>query len=695
MDTVYDKTVYFAARKKQELAQNLLGKADSWYNGVQSSGMLEKLRNMWAMYHGAFHGGVGNDHQITFGGEQGELTNLSINHIRNLGQHMLVMTTSSRPSMEARSINTDYRSLCQTKLANGLLDYYMREKRLEIFLKRAVEYAIVFGAGFIKMEWNASIGEIVNNDPDTNDFIREGDVVFSNLSPLDVVVDGTKETWDNDWILVRTFKNRFSLIAKYPELADKLRAIQSKGDSPRFNMYGLYPNDTDDIPVYEFYHIRNEAMQDGRYMMFCSPETVMYDGPMPYRVLPVFRIAPSDFIGTPYGYTPLFDLVPIQEAVNSLYSTILSNQNAFGVQNIMVPKGGDIAINQLAGGLNVIEVNYQQGEPKPLNLTQTPPEIFKFIEMLEKVMETISGINSVARGNPGSELKSGTALAMVQAQAIQFISGLQQSYVQLIEDTGTALIKMLQDFADSPRVAAIVGKSNKTELKEFKGDDISAINRVVVDVGNPLARTTSGRIGMADQLLQYQLLKNPQDYITILNTGNLSVATEDTQSQLLLVKAENEKLVEGEIPQAVITEQHLLHIQEHSAVLCDPELKKDAELTQRVLGHIQQHIDILRTGDPQLLTLLGQQPLQAPQAPPPQGPGGPTPTEAGQSAMPDMTEPPGQQGMVQEGDRIKGMGGPEQGVKLPNVPTPPEGFENMPTNAADNFAAQAGNPQRG
>jgi hypothetical protein len=36
----------------------------------------------------------------------------------------------------------------------------MRDKRLEQDLKRAVEYAIVMGSGYIKMEWNATTGEV-------------------------------------------------------------------------------------------------------------------------------------------------------------------------------------------------------------------------------------------------------------------------------------------------------------------------------------------------------------------------------------------------------------------------------------------------------------------------------------------------------------------------------------------------------
>ena len=47
-------------------------------------------------------------------------------------------------------------------------------------------------------------------------------------------------------------------------------------------------------------------------------------------------------------------------------------------------------------------------------------------------------------------------------------------------------------------------------MKEFTGDDLTSVNRVIVDVGNPLARTTAGRVEMAEQLLQMGVIKTPQ-----------------------------------------------------------------------------------------------------------------------------------------------------------------------------------------
>ncbi len=637
-----DKDQYFAAREANETVSVLLGKANTWFSNLDDNGYLDKLKEMWAAYHGVYYSGQ-DSHKITFSGEQGEFTNLPVNHFRNIAQNILVMITASRPVMEARATNTDYKSLVQTKLANSLLDYYMREKRLERYLKTAVEYAIVLGAGYIKMEWNATGGEIYDRidpeiDPETGEQLSEGypvyegDVQFTNLSPFDVVIDSTKENQDLDWVLCRSYKNKFDLAAKYPELRDKILAIPNKEEYNKFRFDGFGINDTDDIAVYEFFHKRTESMQEGRYLLFLDFDVVLMDAPMPYDVLPVYRISCGDIIGTPFGYTPMFDLLPLQDAVNALFSTILSNQSAFGVQNIMMPRGTDINPSSLMGGLNLIEYNPQYGKPEALNFTNTPKEVFDFAQMLIKEMEVISGVNAVARGNPDEKLTSGNALALIQSMSLQFMSGLQHSYVSMIEDVGTGMIKMLQRFASVPRIAMIVGKSNRTEMKEFTGDDLASVNRVIVDVGNYLARTTAGRVQMAEQMMQMGVIKTPEQYITVMNTGRLDAMTEDTQSELLLVRSENESLVQGEQIMAVATDQHSLHIKEHKCVLADPDLRKDPELVGRTLMHIQEHINLLRTLDPQLLAMMGEQSLMPPpmidpntgQPMPPQA-GGPPP----------------------------------------------------------------------
>lgn len=669
------KSIYFAKKDAPELASNLLAKSQSFYKYLTSNDYLAKIADNWRFYYGLFNGDLYNEHKVTFTGEQGELVSLPVNHFRNIAQHIYVMITAQRPIMEARSVNTDAKSLAQTYLANGILDYYMREKQLEEAIKTAAEMAVVLGSGYIKMEWNATAGEAYDFDPETGEMNYEGDIEFSNLSAFDVVFDGTREKYNPDWVLTRTFKNRYDLIAKYPELEDQILAIEPKTNYQNYRLTVWSNDQTDDIPVYEFFHKKTESVPQGRYLLFVSDDAVLLDTPLPYRALPIFRITPGNIMGTPYGYTPMFDIYPLQEAINSLYSTIMTNQNAFGVQSLFIPKGSNISIASLEGGMNIIEGNEP---PVPIQFTSTPPEVFQFLELLIGSIETLSGINSVTRGNPEQSLKSGNALALVQSMAIQYISGLQQSYVKLIEEVGTQLINNLKDFAKAPRVAAIVGKNNKTLLKEFTGEDLTSINRVIVDIGNPLARTTAGRVQMAEQLLQMGLIKTPAEYFQVMNTGKLDVMFEGEMHEMILIKQENEKLMAGQSPLIAPTEQHRMHIQEHRSVLADTDLKENPEIVRVVMEHIQGHMDALRETDPALLQILGEQPLPPAMPMPPPGmpqvqSGAPQPQGGSNS---DVLQQ--QPGMLQPGEQVGNS-------PLPSPAKPPAPFKQLPTNPAENI----------
>ena len=271
---------------------------------------------------------------------------------------------------------------------------------------------------------------------------------------------------------------------------------------------------------------------------------------------------------------------------------------------------------------------------------------------------------------------------MIQSNAIQFMSGLQQAYITQIENVGLGMLQILIDFAHSPRIANIVGESGRSYMETFKGEDLRDINRVVVDAANPLTKTISGRTQMADNLLQYQLLKDPNQYMNIINTGKLEVGTEEVTKELNLIKGENEGLLRGEPQYSVMTDSHVKHINSHKSVLDDPILRQNPKLVQMTLDHIQSHIELLKSSDPNTLMALGQQPI-APSAPPvpqqgnPQPGGEPVPPEAMQD--PNMLPPEEQAGAAVPNVRMpEGFEGaplsPDQGIANVRGDVPPEGM---------------------
>ena len=674
MDTD-NRSGYFAAKDAKETAEILLARAKQFKSLTTYSGYIDMILRSFAAYHGLDYQTNNGGHQINFGGEQGELVQTKVNHFRNIAQNMINLITTSRPTMEATALNTDSKSTAQAELANGLLEYYMREKRLEDVLTKAVEYAVVLGSGYVKLAWNATIGEVATDDDkeeivneETGAPIYEGDIEADTLSPFDVFVDSTKESQKHDWMLARTKKNKFDVSAKYPEYKDSIEAIKTMDKIEPNNFYIFGMTETSDIAVYEFYHNKTESLPQGRYILFLDDGVVLYDGPLPYKRIPIYRVSPADILGTPFGYTNMFDLLPLQDALDATFSTILSNQNAFGVQSLLVPSGGNVSYESLSGGLSFIECDFSRGKPEAINFTKTPKEVFDFLGITIQQMETISGMNAVIRGNPDASLRSGTSLALVQNNAIQFMNTLARQYNQLIEDVGTGIIQILQVFATTRRVAAIVGINKRSYLRRFSGEDLSNISRVGVISANPLTRTTSGKKEMASELLQYQLLKDPMQYLQIMQTGSLDQAVDDETKILNELQSENEALLNGEKPIAIIIDQHLRHIKKHQDLIGDHDMRKDPTLLENTLAHIQDHIDILFNPNPNIQRVLAMTNQQLPEM-------------AQQMQM--MQAPPQAPGP-------QGAPAPVQGQEP--LPMPQGGMGEMPT-VNDKLPKPAGNPE--
>jgi hypothetical protein len=167
--------------------------------------------------------------------------------------------------------------------------------------------------------------------------------------------------------------------------------------------------------------------------------------------------------------------------------------------------------------------------------------------------------------------------------------------------------------------------------------------------------------------------------MSVLNTGKLETMTESENKQLLLIRAENERLTDGKTDvMAILTDDHNLHIREHQAVLADPDLRTDPALVDRALGHIQEHINILMDpANAQILQQLGQQPIMMAPPMPPQG-GAPAP--AGQEAQPVQANPEANAADLQA----------QMAPELPQPAEPAEPSNGAPSTAQEMFNRQIG-----
>jgi hypothetical protein len=621
---------YFASAPEEDIGKELIQRVENYYSFIDGNGYIKLWKDVYHTYYNGFF----SKGEVLNYGQQGEKRKMVVNDFSSIIQHIKVLTTDQRPVFEPKAVNSDYKSAAQVNLARVLLDYYMRQENLECVIDTCLDYSLQAGEGYMFLEWDSTVGKVVgmveqemeeedeNEEDDEEDEgiermeKREGNIKAYAIHPIDVARDWNKDTSDNnDWYIVRRRVNKYDLAAKYPRFEEDIvgndmtstNVTMRSLDEYDFKRYG----ESDQIYMFTFRHDKSPALPNGRQVEFLSDGTVIFDGDLPYSDISIYKLFPHKRSGTNFGYTVAFDMLPLQKALDMLDSTIVTNQNAFGVQNIVCQKGSGIQTTALTEGLNKIEYSGDK-PPEALKLLATAAEIFNYKEQLVQRMETISGVNSVSRGNPEASLRSGSALALVQSMAIQFNSGLQHSYAQMLERLGSGVVKMLQDYANSPRVALIAGISRKSYLKEFKGEDLDMIDRVVVDMGNPMSKTLAGRLQIADNLVERGLVDNPDQYLQVMETGRIDPLLEGKTSEIMNIRGENEKLTTGEGVSAIYTDNHWLHIKEHKNVLSSPDSRQVQEVVVSTLTHINEHINLLRTTDPGILMILGQQPIPSP-----------------------------------------------------------------------------------
>lgn len=647
--------MYFALEDKNNIAKACMTRVDDYYNYLEVSGRLYLYRAIYDMFYRART----TKGQLYVSGANGQYLNMDTGDFSNLLQHLKVLATKARSSFIPISTNTDSTSENQTRVCKTVLEYYMKVKKIGTKLDLATLKAIQYGDSCYLGDWNANLGDAVmvedakdesgepildDNGQPIQQVLREGDYVGSVYGPIDTVLDfSRKSPLNHDWYILRDWENKYEVAAKYPELKSEIEALSDQisfNNKDRLYVYNQRENyNSDIIPVYTMYHRKSAALPEGRMVRFLNSNILLMDGELPFKEFPVSRMVPMEEEESAFGYSISFDLLPMCEALRKLYSTLITTETVGGIPILLIPEGGNMDLTDLTDGIKAMTYNPASAngaKPETIHLGEAHPQTYELIKLIRDLTQLVSAINAVARGEVPNNLESGSSLALVLSTAIEFNSGLQRAYAELSEDVGTGLISMLQTFVHTKRITAIAGVSQRSSIQSWNKDDLSNIIRVSCEIGNPIAQTSGGAMQMADNLLNKGVVKTAKQYVEVMMTGKVDSMVEDDQEELLYIRQENEMLVEGQEIAAMVTDEHLYHVQRHRAMMFSQEAKENPALAEAVLAHIQEHLDILANpAYAQILISLGQIPMGLP--PPIDASGTPNPMDQG-----PPTGPPGE-----------------------------------------------------
>ncbi len=653
---------YFATLKGQEFLDAVTDKLNTYRDTCKSNGQLARWQLSLGSYYGISPEGK-NSWRVSPQGEYGELIGFKVNDYASLLRQELQIAVQNRPAGIAKAINSDIKTLRDARIGSQFVEYFLSDPthNFEEDYVEQMRLVLSVSEGFCVQDWETEQG--LPTRPDENGkVLKTGDLVQAIYPPWNAARDVGAPSPEQPWYIFSKRINKWWLCAKFPDLADQIKTLghgttAASGVRKPLLFDPVYA-DTDYIEMHKFIHFPSGELEHGRYTWFLDGLLLPIDGDYPYPCKNVHRASEQDMIETAFAHTSNYDLLALEQVTDMLHSVVVNNQSTFGVATIVGPKGAGINHLELAKGLRYMEVDAQFVDKiKPLQLTATPAEVFKYLDALGVKKGEISAINSILRGDPAGALKgaSGAAMALLQSNAIAANGGVQRAYYKLLNAAGTGIIEMSRKFTDEPRLVRIAGKANSQAVKEFKvdKDTLNSISTVIFEPVNPLLQTASGKLTIAQDMLHAGMISSPKRYIEVLTTGNLNVLLEDDVAMQEAIIEENELLGEGQSVQAIISEKHQEHIAGHQAVIAMPNAKKDPKIIAGVLAHIQEHLDLWTKAsreNPALLAATGQQvlpqsapPQGIPAPPPPTGPSGVAPVSnpnSNQPNLPNLPKPP-------------------------------------------------------
>lgn len=625
---IADSDLYFAdyRRKPSDVAASIIQRIEDQRNA--RSFLMRRWHRNYCYYHNYYFDQQGsseiNYSNIFFTGEQGETISFSVNHFKNIADHMYNIITGTKTAYNTLSMNSDENSRQQTRLAEDILNYDLYHYNLEDKMKRCVRDSIMFDAAYLKVYWDHVKGKIILPAETEDDVdVYEGEPAFEVINNKDVYYDANvRYFYDNQHLTIGWLRNMHDLIAQFPDKEEDIRAssphASSSGVNQALQSADKSTYDTDQVEVFEFFHKPTAAMESGRYMLMTANGTTLLDHELEVDFIPVFQVSSGDDLMLQSGYSVINDIAGPQGIINAQYSAIASNHENLGIPVILIPSEANISVEALQGNYNGIKYDGDK-EPKTLQLMQDDAQIFEFIKLLELEIETLSGINATTRGQVNPSDASGIALALMNQQSLEYLNPLQDSYVRFQELVGLAIIKLYQTFATTDRIIKIAGKNRITAAKSFKGSDIDGIDEVRVTIGNPIANTLSGRIMLAEYILKIPNIKYSfSALVSLLEDGDMSELIDKSSTQMLLIEKENEMILQGKNPPVSFVDDDAGHILGHSSVLNDPSYRNANDPVFKAgQQHILDHLTALNDQSAQQLkTILGFTPGQ-PGAPEP------------------------------------------------------------------------------
>jgi hypothetical protein len=503
-----------------------------------------------------------------------------VNHIGYLTEQHVADMCSYEPALAVTPTNDEEIDRVSARLKKDVLDYYWYEKKIKMRFQKFHRAKKIDGEAFWFCLWNPEMGDynakykklleirkqqglddvspkIGMVDPDSGApllaedgqqiFIEKpvytGEVELRQVLAEHVLYPYPKShEWDDvpfleylEWLPVEEAK------ARWPHAADQLRA-----DSMYKRYYSSGRSLTNDVCIRHFYHKPSRFLDLG-YSIASTEHVILEQGNYPYDhgMLPCIRGTDIEAAGEIHGISFIQNLASLQHGLNNSTSMILQNQALFAYPKYMVPRGAKVRYRDLDDDRGIYEYSGAKG-PELVTSNSTPPDTWRWRDMLRDEMKTLSGIYATSEGRAPDGITANVALRMVDEQERKFRKPQIDRHSENVQRLGEMLLSVLGTYRDASDGAMIkvVGRNNERYLRYLDVQNLKRPTEVQLLRSSGLPDSPAARtqtvldlaerfpdLWQSDEILEFMDIQRPEK---LIESGTLARRAAESEVEDIL-----------------------------------------------------------------------------------------------------------------------------------------------------------------
>lgn len=533
---------------------------------------------------------------------------VTVDMIRPWKTHMIANLTLAMPMFQAQPNSLDGAAVSAARVGSGLLQHYWENWIFELDYITLMGYLIDFANAFVYLNYVEG-GDYVDNplvdfmtgepilDDDGKQRVEHsavGDITRRVLPPHYVAMPTDDDSLDEKpWVILHPRKPLDYFKETYGK---KGKEVVPESQS-EFDFYGLYrindnsggsqgqPNAVEYADEIIYMQKPSDTNPDGMVAIVAGGILLKKDV-WPYKRLQTYPLVhihyPKDS-GEMLARSPIEPQIPIQKAINLLYSVFMENAEDMAHIKWLISNQADVS--EITDDNAVIRYNAgykpEQSDVKPL-----PQYVMDLIGAFKVAMRDVQSYHGSSMG-----MAEGSVRSDVHAQNLQDQDLLPLQVVDNIvrigfENMGSKILQIAAEKLDTDRIITYTGTDHRQVIEHFRGDMLGDVSRVKVRLTNTHLRSKAAVTNNILQMVQLGLITNQYgmpDMTRALRMLEFAVPDSEFDSLRVhsdLAYAENDKMMEGRQQIVLPWQNHPIHMQIHQDFMNSPEFMKLIEIVQ-------------------------------------------------------------------------------------------------------------------